>query len=84
MAYYDQWIPRAIEKYRVTDVTGNFVQWAQALGCYAERIEDPEEVAAALRRGIEVVDGGQSAVLEFVTCAENVVSKWGSAYFQKA
>jgi len=84
MAYYDQWIPRAIEKYRVTDVTGNYVQLAQALGCYAERIEDPEEIAAALRRGIEVVEGGQSAVLEFVTCAENVVSKWGSPYFKKA
>ena len=55
MAYYDQWIPHAIEKYRVTDVTGDQVAVARALGSYAERITEPDEIAAAIKRGISVV-----------------------------
>jgi acetolactate synthase-1/2/3 large subunit len=81
MAYYDQWIPHAIEKYRVTDVTGDQVAVAKALGSYAERITEPDEIAAAIKRGISVVQSGQPAVLEFVTCAENVISKWGATHF---
>ncbi len=82
MAYYDLWIPRAIEKYRVTDVSGDYLQLAQALGCHGERIERPDAIVPALKRGIQAVMDGRPTVLEFVTKAENVVSKWGAAHLK--
>ena len=80
MAYYDQWIPLAIERYRVTDVTGDPVKLAQALGCYAETVRQPAQITPALQRCIGKVRAGTSAVLEVVTKAENVVSKWGATH----
>lgn len=80
MAYYDQWIPLAIQKYRVTDVTGDYLKLAQSLGCYGERVEQPRDVIATLKRCIAKVESGTSAVMEVVTKAENVVSKWGATH----
>jgi acetolactate synthase-1/2/3 large subunit len=80
MAYYDQWIPLAIERYRVTDVTGDPVKLAQALGCYAEKADQPAQIIPALKRCIAKVEVGTSAVLEIKTKAENVISKWGATH----
>lgn len=78
MAYYEQMIPLAIEKYRVADVTGDYLRLAQSLGCYGERVEQPRDIVASLKRCIAKVESGTSAVLEVVTSAENVISKWGA------
>ena len=83
MAYYDQWIPLAIKHYRVTDVTGDYLKLAQALGCHGERVVQPSDIIPALKRCIAVVEAGRSAVLEVVTKAENVVSKWGATSLSK-
>lgn len=80
MAYYDQWIPLAIQKYRVTDVTGDYLKLAQSLGCYGERVEQPRDIVAALGRCIDRVDAGTSAIMEVVTSAENVISRWGATH----
>jgi len=37
---------------------------AAAVGAYGERVEEPEEVLPALRRGLERVRCGQSAVID--------------------
>ena len=37
---------------------------AESCRAYGEKVEDPADVAAALRRGIERVDGGQAAVID--------------------
>ena len=48
---------------------------AQGLGAYAERVEHPEAVPAALQRGIAVTQEGQPALLEFITCEEGYIAK---------
>jgi acetolactate synthase-1/2/3 large subunit len=39
---------------------------ADAVGAYGERVEDPAEVLPALRRGLERVRDGQSAILDVI------------------
>jgi acetolactate synthase-1/2/3 large subunit len=50
-----------------TPFYGNYAEVAEALGGYGERIEDPEEVGAAIERGIEKVENGTPTMLEFMT-----------------
>lgn len=40
---------------------------ARALGASAERVTEPGEIAAALERAVDIVAGGHTAVVEFVT-----------------
>ena len=42
----------ATEKYRSTDISGNYADMARAFGGYGERITDPSEIRAAIDRGI--------------------------------
>jgi acetolactate synthase-1/2/3 large subunit len=48
---------------------------ARAFGGYGERITDPGEIVAALKRGIEATQRGQPALLEFITTKEIEISK---------
>ncbi len=50
-----------------TPFFGNYAEVAEALGGYGERIEDPGEVAPAIRRGVEKVENGTPTMLEFMT-----------------
>lgn len=70
MGNYDKYIPKASEKYRTRFLTGNYSEVARGLGAYSERIERPEEVAAAIRRGITATREGRPALLEFITREE--------------
>lgn len=62
------------EKYRSTDISGNYADMAKAFGGYGERITDPNEIVAALERGIEATRNGQAALLEFITDQEITIS----------
>jgi acetolactate synthase-1/2/3 large subunit len=48
-------------------VTGDYTKVAEGLGAYAERIEEPDEVIPAVKRGMKKVDAGGYAVLEMMT-----------------
>ena len=63
------------EKYRSTDISGDYAAFARALGGYGERITDPSEIVPAIRRGIEQTKNGVPALLEFITCQELASSK---------
>jgi len=63
-------MPVSTEKYRSTDISGNYSEMARAFGGYGERVTDPNEIEAALRRGIEATENGQAALLEFITDKE--------------
>ena len=67
----------ATEKYRSTDISGHYADFARALGGYGERIEDPDDIRAALERGIEATRNGQPALLEFLTSQELQISQGG-------
>ncbi len=68
-------MPVATEKYRSTDISGDYAAFARALGGYGERIERPEDIATAIRRGIEATERGQPALLEFITSRETRASR---------
>ena len=63
------------EKYRSTDISGDYAAFARALGGYGERITDPSEIIPAIKRGIEQTKNGVPALLEFITCQELASSK---------
>ena len=60
----------ATEKYRSTDISGNYAAMAQAFGGYGERVEEPGEIAPAIARAIAQTREGTPALLEFITAKE--------------
>ncbi len=68
-------VPNAIERYRATDITGNYADMAVAFGGYGERISSPSEISAAIRRGIAKTREGVPALLEFMTRQETAMSR---------
>ena len=60
----------ATEKYRSTDISGNYADMAKAFGGYGERITEPGDIGAAIARGIAATEAGQPALLEFITDKE--------------
>ncbi|MBO0834715.1 MAG: hypothetical protein J2P28_04225, partial [Actinobacteria bacterium] len=67
-------MPVSQAKYGATDITGNYADMATALGCYGERITDPAEITAAIKRGIAATEEGRPALLEFITVKETAIS----------
>ncbi|MGA3294190.1 MAG: thiamine pyrophosphate-requiring protein [Candidatus Acidiferrales bacterium] len=68
-------MPVSTEKYRATDISGDYAAMARAFGGYGERVTDPAQIVPAIRRGIEQTQKGVPALLEFITCKEIAVSK---------
>ena len=64
------------EKYRSTDISGDYAAFARAMGGYGERITDPEDIAPAIRRGIVKTEEGVPALLEFITSKEEEISSF--------
>ena len=64
----------ATEKFRSTDISGNYAAMAQAFGGFGERVERPEEIVPAIKRGIAKTREGVPALLEFVTSQEVDIS----------
>ncbi len=68
-------MPVSTEKYRSTDISGDYAAMARAFGGYGERVETPDEIVPAMRRGIERTQAGQPVLLEFITSKETSVSR---------
>lgn len=68
-------MPEATERYRATDISGNYAEFARALGGYGERVTTPSEIRSAIARGIEATRNGQAALLEFMTAKETRASR---------
>lgn len=69
-------MPVSTEKYRSTDISGNYADMAKAFGGYGERVTQPGDIKAAIQRGIEQTQAGKPALLEFITGKETRVSKF--------
>jgi acetolactate synthase-1/2/3 large subunit len=69
-------MPVATERYRSTDISGDYAAFARALGGYGERVERVEEIVPAIRRGVAATERGQPALLEFITTKEVEVSRF--------
>ncbi|HTI67163.1 MAG TPA: thiamine pyrophosphate-requiring protein [Caulobacteraceae bacterium] len=68
-------MPVATEKYRATDISGNYAKFAEALGGYGERVSKPEDIVPAIKRGIAQTEAGRPALLEFMTSQETRFSR---------
>ncbi len=68
-------MPVSTERFRATDISGDYAAMARAFGGYGERITQPGEIVPAIRRGIEQTQKGVPALLEFITSKEIAVSK---------
>ncbi len=57
----------ATQKYRSTDISGNYADFAKALGGYGERVTEPDDIIPAIRRAVAKTREGTPALLEFIT-----------------
>ena len=69
-------MPVATEKYRSTDISGNYADMATAFGGHGERVSDPAEIVPAIKRAIRSTLDGTPALLEFLTTKEQSFSTW--------
>ena len=68
-------MPVSTEKYRSTDISGHYADFARALGGYGERVTEPDQIIPAILRGIAATEAGQPALLEFITTQETRASR---------
>jgi thiamine pyrophosphate-dependent acetolactate synthase large subunit-like protein len=67
-------MPVSTEKYRSTDISGDYAAMARAFGGYGERVTAPDDIIPAIQRGIEQTKNGTPALLEFITSQEVDIS----------
>jgi len=60
----------ATQKFRSTDISGNYAALAQALGGYGERVTQPGAIVPAITRAVQKTQEGTPALLEFTTAKE--------------
>jgi thiamine pyrophosphate-dependent acetolactate synthase large subunit-like protein len=63
-------MPVSTQKYRSTDISGNYAEMARAFGGYGERISQPSEIIPAIQRGIRKTEEGTPVLLEFLTAKD--------------
>lgn len=68
-------MPISTERYRSTDISGDYAAMARAFGGYGERVTKAAEIVPAIRRGIEQTQRGVPALLEFITRKEIALSR---------
>ncbi len=68
-------LPVATEKYRATDITGDYAAFARSLGCHGERVTEAAEIVPALHRALAAIAAGQPALVEFITEQETQISR---------
>src|ERR1700710_2704056 len=67
-------MPISTEKYRSTDISGDYAAMARAFGGYGERVTEPGQIKAAIQRGIEQTRAGTPALLGVIPAQETRVS----------
>ena len=70
-------MPVSTEKYRSTDISGDYAAMARAFGGHGERVTSPAEIVPAIKRGIEATRNGQAALVEFITQKDYQYSVYG-------
>ncbi|AKH43672.1 acetolactate synthase-1/2/3 large subunit [Altererythrobacter atlanticus] len=68
-------MPEATERFRATDISGDYANFARSLGCHGERVTEAEEIVPALHRALAAIERGQPALVEFITEKETEISR---------
>ena len=66
--------PIAQERYNIKEVTGRYAEVVSAMGGHSRRVENPDEIGAAIREAINLVKAGEPAFIEVITCKEHAFS----------
>ena len=74
MAIETSHMARSHELYRTRELGGSYAELGRAMGGWAEKIEDPSDVAPAILRAKAATENGRAALLEFVTSEEGEFS----------
>ena len=70
MAIETRHLPLSHAKYRTRDIGGDYADMATAMGAWAERVDEPDDVGPALERARRATEDGRTALLEFITSEE--------------
>jgi acetolactate synthase-1/2/3 large subunit len=65
-------------KYKTCDISGNYADFAKAMGGYGERVTEPDQVVHAIVNGIRATKEGKPVLLEFITTQEVRYSSGGA------
>ena len=76
MTHYNESMPYASEHWGSDRLSGDYAKVAEGLSAYAEKVHTPDQISAAIRRGIAANEAGQPAVLEMMTKAETNVPRF--------
>ncbi|MBI3636480.1 MAG: thiamine pyrophosphate-requiring protein [Candidatus Rokubacteria bacterium] len=60
-------MPKSTEKFRSTDISGDYAAMARAFGGYGERVTEAAEIVPAIKRAVQKTQEGAPALLEFIT-----------------
>ena len=71
---YDRNIPDSIARYNAAEQTGDYAALATALGCHAERVEEPGALPGAYARAIAATREGRPAVVDVITAETRKLS----------
>lgn len=71
---YDRNIPDSIERYDAAKQTGDYAALAAALGCHAERVEEPAALPGAYARAIAATRESRPAVVDVITAETRKLS----------
>jgi thiamine pyrophosphate-dependent acetolactate synthase large subunit-like protein len=80
MTHYNEHMPFATETWGSNKLGGQYAKVAEGLGTYAEQVRTPDQIAPAIRRGLQANKNGQPAVLEMLTKEEVNVPKYWRGY----
>lgn len=80
MAMEDETMKLSMNKYRSTDISGNYADFAKAMGGYGERVTEPDQIVHALMNGIRATKEGKPVLLEFITTREKRYSTFQGGY----
>ncbi|WP_251329295.1 thiamine pyrophosphate-requiring protein [Haloplanus pelagicus] len=58
-----------------TPFSGHYADFAESMGGYGERIEDPENVSDAIERAVQKTEAGTPVLLEFLTATYTELSR---------
>jgi acetolactate synthase-1/2/3 large subunit len=72
-------MPVSTERYRATDISGDYAAMAAAFGAHGERVTEPAEIVPAILRGIDRTEEGVPVLLEFVTQQEITYSQFAAS-----
>ena len=76
MTHYRDHMPYASERWGSNRFSGEYAKVAEGLGAHSQKVDTPDQIAAALRAAFEANKSGQPAVLEIITKEEETIPSY--------